>query len=63
MSKYVTDRMRKALDDPNVRFRLVDAWVLYQRKQTLLAEREIRLAAHRTKQKNTQPAPTVEGTS
>ncbi len=37
MSKNVSDELRRALDDPKTRYRIVDAWVLMQKKQLLEA--------------------------
>jgi hypothetical protein len=38
MSKNVSDEVRRILDDPIKRYRLVDAWLLMNRRQELEAK-------------------------
>jgi hypothetical protein len=48
MSRKNADELRKALDDPAIRYRIVDAWLLLQKKEELLrkkAELEARKTA------------------
>ena len=39
MAKNVSDETRRILDDPQKRYRIVDTWVLLQRREELLARK------------------------
>lgn len=41
MSRHVSDDLRTALNDPSSRYRIVDTWVLLQRKQDLEAKKAL----------------------
>jgi hypothetical protein len=45
MAKNVSDGTRRVLDNPVTRYRIVDAWVLLQRKEELEAKKATRDAA------------------
>ena len=60
MGKYVSDELRRALNDPKTRYRLVDAWVLTQRVQALEAAKAEREAARRPRRPR-PAAPSTEG--
>ena len=45
MSKNISDKVRRALDNPATRYRLVDTWVLLQKKEELEAKKASRETA------------------